>query len=281
MDSKYKIMLTFKQFIREGVEEWSKPISVDEAIEFLEKNCVQSMKNRPLWRGGPRTRISYGDSHLGEPRVSANTSNYYTLIVDNLPAWKFFPKRSRSFIGSSDIDGAYDVGPGPCLMIPFDNAKVGVCPREDFWTSFDSIESLEDLNYMLSNIIGFMEFECPETWTWEALKPILKRITAAGIKDHDVKRTANGLVLDFRTLLLDQGSESSSALSGLSRILAPRDFENYTGADYKVADNKEVFVEGKVIMIAQNLEDAINNFDRLKITQFLKSKNPELAKNLK
>lgn len=69
-------------------------------------------------------------------RKSANTDNYYTYIIDNSKDWEKFPKRKNSLICSVSNNGVWRV-------IPFDNAKFGICPKSDLWNSFHKLTNMD------------------------------------------------------------------------------------------------------------------------------------------
>lgn len=82
-------------------------------------------------------------------RRSANVANWYTLIMDNVPEWKDFPRRSASLICTTDPIQSSDYGV-TFTVLPFYNPTIGICPREDLWFSFPrlkkvAMESLEEL----------------------------------------------------------------------------------------------------------------------------------------
>jgi hypothetical protein len=65
-------------------------------------------------------------------RKSRDNLNIYTLIMDNEPDWKAFPKRSRSLICTiRSICSNF-------LVVPFDGANFGICyDSEDIWWTFN------------------------------------------------------------------------------------------------------------------------------------------------
>ncbi|MCK9416647.1 hypothetical protein M0Q97_08330, partial [Candidatus Dojkabacteria bacterium] len=71
-------------------------------------------------------------------RKSANTSNISTLLFDNSPYNINYPKRSKSLICTSNYNRATLYG-DVYRVIPFDGAKIAVCPDYDFWYSFRKI----------------------------------------------------------------------------------------------------------------------------------------------
>lgn len=78
-----------------------------------------------------------------DPRRSKNTLNYYTEWVDNSTKWSQFPKRSRSLICSSDK--VYASGYGQlAVVVPTVDTSVGVCPKNDWWFSFNDTSPKND-----------------------------------------------------------------------------------------------------------------------------------------
>jgi len=60
-------------------------------------------------------------------------SRHHTLLMDNLPSWSKFPKRSQSVIGLTSADLRIIFGFHRYLIIPFDGANFGVAPSADLW----------------------------------------------------------------------------------------------------------------------------------------------------
>ena len=123
------------QEARKGIQN----ISEEEAIAFIRNNCANNLrvyneKMRFVYRG---TRLD-GEYNLVDPsqreRKSANTYNYYTLMIDNFPEWKEFPKRSKSLICTTDKGYTFTYGV-PFIVLPVDEAKFGECPDTDIWDS--------------------------------------------------------------------------------------------------------------------------------------------------
>jgi hypothetical protein len=85
-------------------------------------------------------------------RKSANTSNISTLLFDNSPYNIKYPKRSKSLICTSNYNRATLYG-DVYRVIPFDGAKIAVCPDYDFWYSFRKIAeygNIDDFNDLIS-----------------------------------------------------------------------------------------------------------------------------------
>ena len=77
-------------------------------------------------------------------RKSANTSNISTLLFDNSPYNIKYPKRSKSLICTSNYNRARNYG-DVYHVIPFDGAKIAVCPEYDFWVSFRKFAEYGDI----------------------------------------------------------------------------------------------------------------------------------------
>ena len=149
----------------------------EKVVELLKTNCsdaVKAFKNDIILFRGRRygsEKFSYFDQRkTQEFRKSANTSNYFNLIVSNSPNWKDFPKRNKSMIGSSVLFNAQGYGGGAkgvYVVFPFNGAKIGMSNSIDFWDSFEEMGkkigsmffSLPEFNRSLSEIAEILEVE--------------------------------------------------------------------------------------------------------------------------
>jgi len=129
--------MRFKQYINEGWNEGtrSKSVSKEWALEWVRKNARKALKGTPIWRDSYTFKgdYRYTDPKKSPGRVSANTSNIYTILFNEiLPSWKGWPKR-EVICSTDDISDNYRT-----YKVFFkDNAKIGVCPSTDIWDSFD------------------------------------------------------------------------------------------------------------------------------------------------
>ena len=127
--------MRFKEFIREARHR--EDISIEKTMELLEANCKDAMENfdSPLWRGSRQmSEESYLVTGEAGGRRSANTQNYYTLILDHFLPNYGYPKRSKSIICANNSNRGYAMGYGTLYAIfPYDGVKIGVCPDKDMW----------------------------------------------------------------------------------------------------------------------------------------------------
>lgn len=157
---------SFKTFLYEGTDYSDdaseknalvyKQLTLDEIIKHLQtdfSNCAWMVyQNKPLYRGERKyvtDEYAITDSSKGR-RVSENTSNFYTLILDNHPDRKQFPKRSASLICTTSERTARDYDDHPLRVIPGNTAKIGFVNQGDMWHTdidiFGEFFKIENLN---------------------------------------------------------------------------------------------------------------------------------------
>lgn len=109
--------------------------------KLMYENCKDFI-NHPILLQRNKSRND-GDFTFINPKVNIRSSridddtgvysNHHTLLMDNLPSWSEFPKRSESLIGITNADSRGVFGKFKYLVIPYDNAKFGVAPSSDLW----------------------------------------------------------------------------------------------------------------------------------------------------
>ena len=197
-------MISFKKFlIEDGNVYEPQPISSDEFIEWCEANCprylenISNKANPKIYRGAAYSesgKISRIDTNKFN-RKSANTENFYTIWMDNHPDWSSYPKRSKSLICSTDYRIAQGYG-DPYLIFPADKNKIGICPGEDLWFSFQKLlevhgvaSSMNEINRILE--VSFAICGIDEELTKQAedsynvLTKLMKMCTPDKIKQYD------------------------------------------------------------------------------------------------
>ena len=145
--------LTFKNFIVNEVygikyDKASRAetlkLTTEEIIKSIEQyspKTIKSFKDVRIYRGVHNINV---DPKYVDPtqfnRKSSSTSNFYTVIIDNSPAWSKYPKRSQSLVCSTNFEYASGYGK-TYLVIPIDGVPIGVCSEDDFWGSFSNVSS--------------------------------------------------------------------------------------------------------------------------------------------
>lgn len=143
----------------------SSNVNTDVIFSEIKKKCGQALSSfingSRLYKG---IRINFPRNVLftdpkNTTRRSQNTTNYYTLLLDNLPSWKNYPKRSQSLICSTSSSYALSYG-DVYLVLPTDGANIAVCPADDIWKAFWFLDnSIMDVSYVNDN---FKKARLPE-----------------------------------------------------------------------------------------------------------------------
>lgn len=237
----------------------SNKIEMNDAIGFIKENAMDSVHNKSvIYRGIQETNdvFLYVDPSK-HTRQSANTYNYYTLLMDNLPQWKNYPKRSKSIICSSDKKTSYDYGT-LYRVFPFDTAKIGVCPSEDIWVSFEpDIENLATLNEELYYIAKALELEdrllsvdtySEFMWVCNEIDRLKKYIQVDEIQITTL--VLYDYISEFDAKLLPMLEKALDPKKHYFELETPKSISLY-GSD------KEIWTDSKSILIRNDMVDGI------------------------
>jgi hypothetical protein len=145
--------------------------SYSDAIGAFDKgNC--------LYRG----MTDYGDMIIRNPSVrkSANGSNFMNQYFSYSKKWKNYPKRNNSWIMSSSYKYAYEYvyseDKTMYYCFPKNNSKIGICPREDMWFSFEKISTLDIFGKIIEhNYKKYINYTIPE-YTSNNVFDIIKKV---------------------------------------------------------------------------------------------------------
>lgn len=136
--------MRFKQFLEAQVKPYDVTHhDIDGLVKVLQTHCkgaLMSAHNGEFIYRGTRSDLKSGVYHPGSgERKSQNTENFYTVFLDTNPANKDFPKRSKSFIASTNVSKAdnykysWDVEGTLLFCFPFDETEIGVVGEDDMW----------------------------------------------------------------------------------------------------------------------------------------------------
>jgi hypothetical protein len=242
------------------IESRNSEISFLEAVDFIKANCSEIVKvykastKHRIYRGIPGKYDStflWGNS-TKTVRQSRNTLNYYTLIMDNSNQWKKYPKRSESFICSSESYYARDFGK-LFVAFPVDGTKIGVCPKFDLWGSSedrynsndysefnDALKSLGKYVHVKINENNYKKFKEDVELIGKKVKEKLKNKDA--IKDilrHDYNEYVKKLLV-----------KNIDDLYGfLETVFSPGEFKLVDTSSYNVTGRHELWFSGNVIFV--------------------------------
>jgi hypothetical protein len=160
-------------------------------IKNIVTNCSEAVllakQNKFIYRG---IRSIDSDIVHVEPskfiRRSANTSNYYTMIIDSLPEWSMFPKRSQSIICSTNCEYARGYGGGySYVVLPVNGNKWGICPDNDIWGT-----KLYNIHIVKLNKI-FDKYHLPDNNFAEFILELKKRYIDRWMREHFANELSN------------------------------------------------------------------------------------------
>lgn len=106
-----------------------------ELKEFVLDNCSEWLDNPVRITRAIESDDKYFHSHPVE-RYSISNPNDYTIIMDNHPSWKEFPKRGHSFICSLGETHMVNMDKYKYVVIPLNGSEWGVVPKFDIFHSF-------------------------------------------------------------------------------------------------------------------------------------------------
>jgi len=263
-----KESLSFKDFLYEKpVDKFPTltHLDVEAAVETLNTHCKNAIwmleQDRPFYRGDKGGYAHDLSIHSGfgimdsskTERVSQNTSNYYTLIFDNIPSMNGFPKRSRSFIMSNDLRYArkFVSGNDEKLMvcIPFDDAKIGIVGSEDMWDInirvFGSLRDVADVNDSYEDI-GLSDTN------WESFINF----------DKALKNDESAAFEDFKNAFGEIKAQQfkRSFIEEINKGYAPSStgfIKGNTSSIKSYSKNSEVWVGGRVLLMTVDMWNKI------------------------
>lgn len=265
-------MSTFKHFLLN--ESRTKPINDEEAIQWIKQNCPRLVKmshrhGHHIYRGLDEkdNAFLFADPATSHPRTSANTTNHYTLLIDNLPSWKSYPKRSQSFICSTVLEGAEKFGI-PFAVFPPDGTTIGIAPDDDIWNSFHHLYkqvglSIDDFNQALQNITGLVTQSQDTPITFSQLQRQLQQVQQAfdanGIEYYQ-KQLPRG---HRANLLMDAVKQhNSNILQAIEEWFKPSENRFDLAESHTIITNrqKEIWFSSQAVFVnmdAHDLEDML------------------------
>lgn len=143
-------MIKLSKILSEGR---SSAIHIDTALKIVQTHNPNGISNYSIYRGIKEQSEDFyyvqPSSHIRKSAHTYNGTNYYTILLDNLPSWKEYPKRSKSIICSTSNTLASAYGTVYCV-IPKEGSKIAISPSPDIWNSFHIV----NINYFNLNIFN-------------------------------------------------------------------------------------------------------------------------------
>ena len=245
-----KIVKSFKLFESRTAE-----ITDKEFVWLVKDNCKDYLANPKYMqrmKGEFNGDYSYIDPkmHRRMPLMVDSTgvvSAHHTLLMDNLPSWKSFPKRSESLIGSLKFSEDQAFGQRCYLVIPYDGARFGLAPCSDLWGSYCEVG---DMKYEFDTIFTsrLTDLGVSEKSYAAMMKDLQHWYDDYLIREHnkESKRNLSSMEQYFSyidNIFMNFSSDGiGSVEEGFDKYFAPQKFSSRTGAFAK--EFKNVGYEG-------------------------------------
>jgi hypothetical protein len=138
----------------------SSVLNIDAAIQQLNQycsDCLPMFLENPIWRSmnNHKEPFVFIDSSTGE-RESQNTTNHYTVLMDNSPYFAKFPKRSKSLVGTTALSRARNYSGTTYALFPFNGTKIAQCPKDDIWRTPIDWPAFEDRFNEFADLAEFL-----------------------------------------------------------------------------------------------------------------------------
>lgn len=282
-------MKTYNEFLLENyLWEGTKRLTEEEAIEIAKTKCSDFIK---IERNVTITRdvdledtIGYIEYAYVNPveyeRRSANTKNYYTLIMNNDTSWQDYPKRKLICSLYTYDDELRDY-----KVLPYNDTKWGVCMATDLWWSFPEIEEydiskLKNFNDYLHFIAKYLRVKIDDN-NLEVFKKSLKLIDK-GLKKKEEKgetiewkpdtgfsqKEMEKNIVHMANQILEQGGAYQFLVNTLNpdengfSVVTVNDLNSVEPLD----DSNEVWTDGECLLIHKDsYEEFINKVRNEKV----------------
>ncbi len=196
-------------------------------------------------------------------RKSAYTRSYVNTIVDQMPEWKAYPKRSKSFVGTTNKHKADRYGTH-FFMIPLENQAIGICPDSDFWFGFSKDthnENVDMMNLMIADMWAFNRGSAryDRNDAPDFLKPTeLRQLFETFDEDHrfvdEDERPDEYFSEEYKNLGMEMMNYPGSSLEFFREKLDPVANNFVLSKDVSVSKypDNEVWMSGEVLFIKTN-----------------------------
>lgn len=255
-------MITFKQFLSEELAHGHiHPDDLDVWIEQHAPKYAENVKaglSTLIWRGDSDMPIKPWVADTSKTlRKSANTANLYTLWFSNHPTWAQYPPRQSAIICSTELSTASAYGKR-FVIIPADNAKIGICPENDLWFSFNEVvvDLGDNLGMIISAIKTFLATLGLPFDTYEELEQSLKAATLTELQkvnDKDSLRVWREISEALIRFMQRRNFDNLHQLFTYEFDPKRNGFSVATGATIKNPIDKEIWITGNILAIPLNM----------------------------
>lgn len=221
----------------------------------------QILSRPPIFRGIANRSDDFlfvNPKAAATPRRSRNATNQYTLMMDNLPAWQAYPKRSQSIICSSAQHQAGGYGT-LYRVLPVNGSKLGICPSADLWFSFPMFSKHEfKLNHFVDSLYELYNQIFKDTLSNTDYQTLVTQVNQLDAKLKENPELVRGA---WHPEFADMYSKNSHAplMQTFAEYMDPiaNGFRLQTTANYDPVDNRagshEVWTDGPSYLVKSDI----------------------------
>lgn len=224
-------------------------------MNYYKKNKTYIFRAIQFFNGD----FGFVDPSKGQPRMSANTANFMTLFMDNLPAWKKYPKRSKSIICSTKREEAIGRGGGKYIVFPYDNANIGVCSDRDVWMSFPVLypSLVADFNDDIQTLLYEIEADRKKAQIdYNYLLESLAEMTKEDFSDDIIQEIETGIIKD---LVQESFAVSKSEIEQYfnDELDPKRNGFSLAKVGQKIPDTREIWIDSPCVVVDIDIVESI------------------------
>lgn len=250
-------------------------LDLGSTVETIKEKCKFydfDNDDHKIYRGLPKAKnhLMLIEPSKGQRRSSGMAANnYYTYIIDSSKAWSDYPKREKSCIGINSESVASRYGE-LYIVIPFDNAEFGMCPKNDLLYSFKYMKEkksdLIDFNDMLKEFYNSVFNEYLDDSSLDKFLACMSRFDNK-VEQETLKKRIAKIRLFFMKEIWDkyltQNKNKLSFIDFIGELVfnpAQNGFKTFQwNKSVKVPKGKEVWTESNVILVADSYYNDVRN----------------------
>lgn len=255
--------MRFKTFLE---SQWQhSKMEFADMMEWIENNAPKFIaREQNIFRGVDADNAEglYNGTNLNRKAAYAN-NNFYNLWLSNSREWSEYPKRSKSFICTTDEGKASEYG-DVLYVIPQDSSDIGICPRADIWDSFKDVPTAlgissreghastfsDCVDDIFKNVLGH---NVPDD-DWEVFYKFAESISVHDINAHCKNEWFSKSLIQY---MRDKHLYDVTEL--MYHILHPdrNGFKLEKASNFVAHENKEVWMSGSVLMVTEDTYNQI------------------------
>lgn len=233
----------------------SRSVQVDNYdLAKIKNECSEILsKSATIYRGieTKGSDVLFFDGKSKTPRKSANTYNFTTLLMDNLPSWSKFPKRSESLICSTTSFQASGYG-FTYRVLPVNGAKIGVCDRFDMWMSFQELTKYGlRVNHFNEQLYDLYEFVMDDVLDDTNFNKFRNQINNLSEKLPTIDLDSLPYSVEELKMVFLPKNIGNDLFTVMTEIFNPKtnDFKLRKTSNFNVDGNQEVWTNGPAYLI--------------------------------